>query len=615
MLTLFLSIIFYFSLNAILVYFSKQKFESVIPFSFIISAFILYCFGFLKNLRLGFYAILVAIVVFYLFLIINKNNRKDFYKNYFTIGFTIFLFIFVFIYLLQITRSVNFWDEFGHWGPMVKESYRLNNFYSISTSRLQRHKDYPPFYTLIEIIWCFLNREYTEGIIYVGYTIFTISLFMPLLSKYDAKEKKDWIKAILVSLGFLLILITIDYTDNQSDTAHFFNSFYMDWSMAIFVAFTIFHIIFDKNSPISNVKYCLCFMSLLLMKQMGGPFYLLCLLLLIIRLIVFDKEKNIKKIYSMLLFSVAIPLLFYLSWKVLIGYLGVSEYAQFKISSIKINNLFNIAKGTGGLDWQKEAFDNFVYAINNRILITHPFRMNYISYVLFISFFILMSFDNKKEGVAVTAVYLFGSIAYAFAMILLYVFAFGDFEGPQLASFNRYLITYLFIGTALSYMLWSNKAKSFNIGYIVLILFFVSFFVEPKDIQELKIVQLRNGKFGDSPQAYITRNSEPTSKNKILIIKQKIESVEYDAICAYLEGENINTIKIGPPEYDSDKTEYMSFSDLRNKLKDYDYLYVYNNNQHSQDYWKEIIGKEIDDRTLLRIVNCGGTLSFLTIGS
>ena len=76
------------------------------------------------------------------------------------------------------------WDEFMHWGPMVKEMIKHDTFYSIPEATLMIHKDYPPFYPLLGCLFClFKNTMYAENRLYIAHFSFVFSLFMPLFSK------------------------------------------------------------------------------------------------------------------------------------------------------------------------------------------------------------------------------------------------------------------------------------------------------------------------------------------------------------------------------------------------------------------------------------------------
>ena len=64
-------------------------------------------------------------------------------SDFLTPAFCIFIVIYAFIFFLNYNRGFSQWDEISHWGPMVKEMFRLDKFYSVAESALSVHKDYP----------------------------------------------------------------------------------------------------------------------------------------------------------------------------------------------------------------------------------------------------------------------------------------------------------------------------------------------------------------------------------------------------------------------------------------------------------------------------------------
>ncbi|MDO4499701.1 MAG: hypothetical protein Q4B60_00335 [Erysipelotrichaceae bacterium] len=510
-----------------------------------------------------------------------KKIDKEFLKRFITVGSMVFLVLMVIIYFVQITRGFNFWDEFGHWGPMVKESLRLNKFYSVPESTLQRHKDYPPFFTMLELLWCYFNDSYSEGIIFVATTTFSVSLFMPLFKKYGF-NKKGIINSIITVAILFFLLLTIGLTPNASDTAHFFNSVYMDWPMAIFLAFTFYLIYTDKKEFVDDLMISSCFVSLLMMKQMGLPFYLLCLFLLILNRFVISDDKKFKIRY--LLLFIIIPIAFYFGWDFYIKSVGLANYAQFKISDISVSRMLEIVQNNGETNWQTISFVNYLDAILNRKLVVHPVSVSYFIYAIFISLCVLFTGykDHKKWSISIS--YLLGSAGYALAMMLLYCFCFGPSEGPQLASFDRYLITYLFFGNCLLiYLLVDKYYDSLLILIVVLVL--VLPFVE---FEDLKNFNYRECLFGDN--AIANYLDYPIEEDKqTLVIQQNIEDVNDYAIFGYINGNNVDVYKFGIPEWEGDRTVNIDINEFNEFLGTYDYVYIESINEYFDIYYNETL--------------------------
>ena len=183
--------------------------------------------------------------------------------------------------------------------------------------------------------------------------------------------------------------------------------------------------------------------SLLMVKQMGLPFYLLLMLMIVLNI----KKINKKEILIMTLFFIAIPFVYYISWNKYIDLLDIS--GQFSLSQITISKLLGIMKGTMGEPHQIESFQNFMVALIKRPVLDYPIKLNYILSLIITTILITIASHKIKGSYKYTFVYLFGGIAYSFAMLLLYIFSFNDFEGPLLASYERYLGTYIYLGFVL----------------------------------------------------------------------------------------------------------------------------------------------------------------------
>jgi len=175
--------IFMISLTNIILF--KKKFEVVLPFSIMISILTTYILGFI-NLRLGFYfCILIALSSVPLLLkSIKINEVKNIYQLCFTDYFWIFCIFYSIIFILNIQKPFDRWDEYSHWGVMVKEMFRMDKYYYLEECSLMRHKDYPPFTTILEYLWCRLCGNYKERHLYNAKIIFSISLFLPILSYF-----------------------------------------------------------------------------------------------------------------------------------------------------------------------------------------------------------------------------------------------------------------------------------------------------------------------------------------------------------------------------------------------------------------------------------------------
>ena len=87
------------------------------------------------------------------------------------------------------------WDEYSHWGLAVKDMFYYNTYatHIESTVWLPR---YPPFATLLEWFFVYVNGIFSEGIMYVAYVALAYALrehkadlFLPGISQPVSNEK------------------------------------------------------------------------------------------------------------------------------------------------------------------------------------------------------------------------------------------------------------------------------------------------------------------------------------------------------------------------------------------------------------------------------------------
>ena len=485
----FLSLFWTLSISGLLTIVFKRKFEMVCTISILFGALILYFFGFISHISWGFYFTFVFVLLFYLIIgkwIIKKEKEKliEFKDNFFGFGVIRFILFAIYCFFLYKYTGFSNCDEFTHWGPMLKETIRLDGFYSMDESKLIMHKDYPPFFTLIEVLFMGFNRfKFHEPFAYVALQLFMFSMFLPALSDLKLNKKIDWLKSIIFVACIILVGVTLDKTTTASDYAFVYNSIYVDWALALFCAYGLFMTYKEKEWGLFRfASLGLILVSFILMKQMGLVFYIIILLYAFIKVLFIDKKLDKKMLIKGIVILIIVPILFYVSWKYIVSLYNID--GQFKIGELSIKEFFNIIQGNTELTWKYEAFRNYCSNLIHRPLKLHPFSMSYFEYVLLMLVFIVLVFWFKKDGFYIAGTYLIGSIGYGVAMLLLYTLAFTVDEAPYLASFDRYMVSYLYCGTCLVLMLALDKFCDYVVKEIV-VLAILCLFVEPKTLSHL----------------------------------------------------------------------------------------------------------------------------------
>lgn len=396
-------------------------------------------------------------------------NRKNeaFRKNYFSNGFWTFLVIYVLFLVLDYKYQVGGADEVSHWGKMVKEMMRLDSFYCVEKSTLLAHKDYPPFTGLLEMLWCNLTGGHSDAAMLMGLHVAEYSFLALPLAEQFLDDGKKW-KKIGSSCALVFFLSLLFFVFDAST----FNTIYTDLYIAILFGFC-FLIAADERIRGEGFGYFAILLgqcALVLSKQMGIAFVLLTWLFYTL-LEVFELGGKSKKEVTvaanqnrgvtsrrlrengrmrLLLRSVGLllaPAVVYLSWKLVLRANDVTG-GQFAAGDISLRALPAALLGRGS-SVQTSVVRNYLNALFYGNLYNGPLTLTYIALalvallVLGILFYDLRSVAKKGEIVAYAATLICGSVGYAFTMLVLYLFCFSEEEATTLASYNRYMGTYL----------------------------------------------------------------------------------------------------------------------------------------------------------------------------
>ena len=563
-----LSLFWLLSISGLLTLVFNRKFEIVLTLSMILGTLTLYPFGYINHISYGYYLSWLFVLLFYILLIclfIKKRNDKltEFKNNYFTYGLLYFIIFSIYSFFLYKYTGFGNCDEFTHWGPMLKETLRLDGFYTQDASRLIMHKDYPPFFTLLEVLFQGFNGfKFHEPFAYIALETFMFSMLLPVFSNL---KKKDLLKSLLIFISIVLVGLTLDKTETASDYAFVYNSIYVDWCLALFCAYGIYLTYKEEGWGLFRFSYLtLVCVTFILMKQMGLVFYLIILIYVFFKVTFLDKQLDLKTILKGLFFLVVIPVLFYISWSYVVKLYQID--AQFKIGELSIKDCINIIKGNApvGLEWKYTAFRNYCSNLLHRPLVLHPFKMSYFVYVALMMLIIFIAFRFKKDVYFLAGTYLIGAIGYSIAMMILYTLAFTIDEAPYLASFDRYMASYLYFGTTLTLMLVIDKFNNY-IYQNMIILGLLCLFVEPNTLNHLEV------KTGVVDKDKLT----------IAVVEQFNEGVEFNR-------ENLNGFRLKFDHLgflDGGEEAYLKLVDALNKD---DGLFIIGYDDYVYEYWKRM---------------------------
>lgn len=585
----------------------NKRFGKVLPLTFIGAALVMYFSGLCGDLRYGFWLLLFSPVVLLLLGFARRESLRKGLQNFVCIDLFCFLLLYVYLSLYHRQTVFSLWDEYMHWGPMVKEMGRLHQFYTVEASTLLTHKDYPPLIPGFELFWCYLSGSFAEACIFRGLAIFSATFFLPFMEKKKG-TKLDIFSPLVIFLLFVL-LNTIAFKELGSA----FTTIYLDYFMAAYVAYAVFLCFCYEESTFADGQLIIVLSSLLLVKQMGITFYALAVLTLVGKCLLCKKSG--KKILSLLFCIVAFSLLCNGSWSLYKSQFTLS--AQFSLRQIALGDFFGILFGQG-TPLQQEVLQHFVHRIfKGNLLQIDPFPSSYFILVGFCAF-VLFFYDRKKTSTKkylLSGAYILGSLVYSLAMLLLYLFSFDSFESVQLASFDRYMNSYIYFGVALMVMRATysfSKAGDLRKPLILIIL-----------LLGLANSHIAQAFIGSANTNYLQKENYQTALKKIkqdtlpntktLIVSQFQDDIVW-ILRYFYPDRRFEVISLGKEKYEKDVySRNLSLAKWQEKLQEYDYIYIYFSDEaFYQDYWKPLTKTDLwneytyryQDHDFCRVAEC-----------
>lgn len=572
--------------------------EKIIPCTIISIILVVYIFGLFNLLKIGVYAVLILELIFLILLIkslIKKRIKiKEIIKLFSRPSMVIWLIGVIIIYFYYKGRMLIAWDEFSHWGDVVKMMY-YNNIFNTNPASLSVAKAYPP---VMSIFQYFVEKisfnGYQEHYLYSSYHIFIISLILPFIKNF---KWKDFFKIILVLIIFL-IAPTIFFNEPYN----YYNIIYIDPFLGIIFGYLMASIYVNKKyKKFEIISTSLTFFALTLTKDVAPVFSFIALFYIFLNIVIADKnykllkkinKKNIKlflkKTKPIWIFLLVI-ILSYTSWKINVK-LNVKYISSGYPSTIKdaIYALLNI-----GDSYHITVVNNYVKYLSDYKLTSIGNIYVFSSIMIIFSIILFKSerkFSENKSKNGFICIFL-GEILYIFIMLVLYLLMFSEYEATKLASIKRYIgiymiaIIYFFCLITIYRSIEQKKYKNLLILSVILILNanmssvilnFYDFYHNKQNTQSIRKIYI------DSAE-YIRSKVDKNKKYKFYIIIQNSTGGEkwmmrYE-LRDILKGMNEGfDWSLGEKYYDGDIwTLDISKDEFKNIIFDekYDYIFLF----------------------------------------
>lgn len=577
-------LLYFIFTTALIVYISKNTFGKCIPITIFLTSFV-YFFSqvIFKTFKVGLIINLLFPILFFVIILIKRKNKeeiKQFKSNFLSNGFYAFITIFVLIFIFDYNRHFSMWDEFSHWGVMVKEMIRTDNFYSSKLSTLMVHKDYPPIIQLFELFYSTISGGYSEAYVIRAVHLLEFCLLIPFIESINKNKNKKNVMLKTFLITFIMFLTILFF-----DQHNVINSIYVDYSMAIIVAYIISIIIFENNllSNFNLINLGLGISFLLLTKQIALVFYLMILFFYVINCFIkrkyLNNYKNILSIIKVIFILLIVPLSIWKGWNMYVENLNVEQ--QFKFSDIKLSKIKGIIYDGEGESWQYHAAHNYIDTIQTgNMTSSKEFKLSYFQCMILTMILIYFVYCygkelfTKKQCSLLQITLFIGYIGYAFVMLVMYMFSFGDVEGPNLASFDRYMPTYIILCLVLIIMIFTYIHSYYNnsVKNLIIILAVLILIQTPNEFK--KCMPKISGNYNMVYEEHANKIKSKIKENsKVFIVAQNTFG-DYQFYVKYYLGTATTNLHYFTLPVDIEDAESYYNENVKEYMNTFDYIYI-----------------------------------------
>ncbi len=416
---------------------------------------------------------LFLILEFFFVLESNKPIKNYLQKNILGI---IFIFLCLALFLWVNNSKIYGWDEF-YWGQFAKFIHAFGSFWTKDSAILASASKYPPGAAIGQNIFMPFGNFNETAIFYANTFPFLclLILVINLFNKKTTKIRLNVLKTVTSILGtlFLFFYFALNYPGYNLT----------DYPLEIVFTSGLLIVIFFPTK-LKNLYLILPIIStLILLKPVG---ILLALIIITIALLRCLKEKilhNWKNIF-LLLFFIILAFSPYFIWN---NYVKKQSLTGFDVPKISLDLLKNslIIKNSERYQTTWSNFSKYIFTkpLNYvespssflKIIANKDTLINWIIFLFILFIIIIYLKKNKQEKLSkdiISYLVLFGGLfCWIFFHLFMWLTVFSSYEGPILASYERYMSIFLVGITTIFFITIIQKIK--NIRTIILVFFFI----------------------------------------------------------------------------------------------------------------------------------------------
>ncbi len=428
------------------VWFDRQI-EETIPFVILSVINILYVCGVVaQDLRVGVAACavvgLACLAVLARMFISDRGSTIDKLRAHcLTPGLVLFYLLFVFVYTVNVGRQFIGNDEFSHWGLVVKNMFIFNRFGNCQYST-DLFPGYPPASALWEYFCLKVARSFQEQTVYQAFGWLIAALMIPSV-------KGGPLRRVLLAAVCLLASLLVP----SMFYGEYFTLIMVDALLGIEMAYLLLLSIGDERLDLFHWLSLTLGLSVLCLTKASGVF--LAIIVVLTALAKTAREQGGKKTLATILVCALIGgALGKLSWGAYLKASGTG--VAWDTSPINLASVWSVITG-GGKAYQYATLSAFGKAIISTRINEGITSLPFVGWVALMPVAVWVAMrlaasggDQKlggqqsgKRSRTVSVCLVAGALLYAVGMLLLYLFTYSEYEAQRLASFARYMATYV----------------------------------------------------------------------------------------------------------------------------------------------------------------------------
>ena len=588
----------------------KRRFEDSIALTTGGLILVMFLFGIVGLLRISVYVILsVALILLILsaYKILREKTPVRTLAPFFTPAALAFFLIYIFLLYVHYERMLHEYDEFTHWGDVVKAMCHIDDFATNPLSH-SLFQNYVPGMALFQYLFEKLAMIFPGGIfvdwrLYFAYHLLAAIFLLPLITELK------WRFFIPVFLLFLFIAAApmLLYPDGN-----YLTSVYIDGFVGL-LAGAGFAILFLKEPSNRKTAHLLVICSLLVLSKDVGMLFAVALgIALLISEASGKKPKKLLKLMALTAAAVALPKIL---WAVNIKTNGATSL-KFT-DPIDLGVLWRVITGqeTGVLaEIPRKYFERL---LTQPIELAGTIRINLYypaAAAVLIALLILAGIlwrrqapETKYRHRVVMWIAVFVLVAYCLGMPVLYMFKFGA-PTLTLPSMDRYLsivITFLLVMVFLLFFGWmQEKPKWIVVGigtFAIIGLLTLNPTAMGKYFSRFSVTEdyYTQGRYEELVHAM--NDISDGEEKHVWIICQESTGYEFWPI-RYGIRPNNGQINVGfsisavtESLYPGDMwTIVVPTEEWREKLKDYDYVMIWYANDSFREDYSALFEKPVD---------------------